>query len=167
MDKWLQLVACNLLGMRAAAECLAPRFSAAMSTGNVQRNAYFLHNKRNKMRSLLLLGTFWKPNAWLIKFTICNELDDSREVDSRLVLCVKYSNEHPPDTDLRQHSTPCCPTLISLLFLYSSRFPKLSLPFEILDQNFLCIFRFCISGYMYCTCEQHPYLYFPYHFKNN
>jgi hypothetical protein len=58
MDKWLQLVACNLLGMRAAAGCLARRLSAAVSTGNEERTSYILHNKRNKMRSLPLLGTF-------------------------------------------------------------------------------------------------------------
>jgi len=63
MDKWLQLVACNLLGMRAAAGCLAPRLSAAVSTGSEERTAYILHNKRNKMRSLTLLGTFRKPTA--------------------------------------------------------------------------------------------------------
>jgi hypothetical protein len=79
MDKWLQLVACKLLGMRAAAGCLAPRLSAAVPTGNEQRTAYFLHNRRKPMRSLSLLGTYWKPNASLIKLTDSIGQDGSTE----------------------------------------------------------------------------------------
>ena len=144
MDKWLQLVACNLLGMRAAAGCLAPRLSAAVSTGNEQRTAYILHNKRNEMCSLPVLGTFWKPTAWVVKFTICKKQKSSRETDSRLALCVKYSNDPSLDTNLRQHSTSWRPTLISFLFLSLPRFSKMPLHFEIPEQNSVCICRFYI-----------------------